>query len=79
MDRTHLLSDQDEAHPGPSCPAGSYADPNTVAKDGATAPPADMMPVVPGYESLGPYVIPPSDFGPTQPQAPSRAPERRFE
>uniref|UniRef100_A0A8C2BRG4 Uncharacterized protein n=1 Tax=Cyprinus carpio TaxID=7962 RepID=A0A8C2BRG4_CYPCA len=72
-------SDQDEAHPGPSCPAGSYADPNTVAKDGATAPPADMMPVVPGYESLGPYVIPPSDFGPTQPQAPSRAPERRFD
>lgn len=32
-----------------------YSDPNTVAKDGATAPPADMMPVVPGYESLGPY------------------------
>ncbi|RXN18016.1 SSUH2-like protein [Labeo rohita] len=52
MDRTHLLSDQDEAHPSPSCPAGSYADPNTT--DGATAPPADLMPVVPGYESLGP-------------------------
>uniref|UniRef100_A0A8C2GJ86 Ssu-2 homolog n=1 Tax=Cyprinus carpio TaxID=7962 RepID=A0A8C2GJ86_CYPCA len=71
MDRTHLLryppKKQHECYP------------NTVANDGATAPPADMMPVVPGYESLGPYVIPPSDFGPTQPQAPSRAPERRFD
>ncbi|XP_016102911.1 protein SSUH2 homolog [Sinocyclocheilus grahami] len=79
MDRTHLLSDQDEAHPGPSCPAGSYADPNTVPNDGATAPPADLMPVVPGYERLGPNVIPPSDFGSAQPQAPSSAPARRFD
>ncbi len=31
-----------------------YSDPNTVPNDGATAPPADLMPVVPGYESLGP-------------------------
>ncbi|KAK7137277.1 hypothetical protein R3I93_017379 [Phoxinus phoxinus] len=80
MDRTHLLSDQDEVHSGPSCPGESYADPNTVPGDhGATAPPADLMPVVPGYESLGPNVIPPSDFGSAQPQAPYRAPERRFD
>ncbi|XP_026092057.1 ssu-2 homolog, tandem duplicate 2 isoform X1 [Carassius auratus] len=82
MDRTHLLSDQDEAHCGPSCPAGSYAgdaDPNTTPNAGPTAPPADVMPVVPGYERLGPNVIPPSDFGVVQPQAPSRAPERRFD
>lgn len=79
-----------------------------MANDGATAPPADLMPVVPGYENLGPNgennfgsfiwnreqnvgnepdsgfvitstVIPPSDFGSAQPQAPSSAPERRFE
>ncbi len=30
------------------------SDPNTVPNDGATAPPADLMPVVPGYESFGP-------------------------
>ncbi|XP_043079363.1 ssu-2 homolog, tandem duplicate 2 isoform X2 [Puntigrus tetrazona] len=38
-----------------------------------------MMPVVPGYESLGPNVIPPSDLGPARFPAPCRAQERRFD
>lgn len=78
MDKTHLLSDQDGAS-GPGRSYGTCTDPNTEANDGATAPPADMMPVVPGYENLGPNVIPPSHFGSSQPQAPPRAPERRFD
>ncbi|XP_051980199.1 protein SSUH2 homolog [Xyrauchen texanus] len=81
MDRTQLLSDQDEVQAVESCPAASYTD-QDLADDGASAPPADLMPVVPGYENLGPNVIPPSNFGPAgppYPQAPTNDPARHFD
>ncbi|TRY93813.1 hypothetical protein DNTS_012181 [Danionella cerebrum] len=78
MDKKHLLSDQD-GPPGTGGSYGTYTDMNAGLNDGASAPPADMMPVLPGYESLGPNDIPPSDFGSPQPTAPLSAPERQFE
>ncbi|XP_064160489.1 ssu-2 homolog, tandem duplicate 2 [Anguilla rostrata] len=78
MDRRHLLSDQDE-NPAPqyqSVPSSGPVDPNQPEAGGATAPPADLMDKVPGYEGIGiggydlPYQGPPQAPGPGSPGPP---------
>ncbi|XP_036387316.1 ssu-2 homolog, tandem duplicate 2 isoform X1 [Megalops cyprinoides] len=86
MDRQHLLSDQDD----PSASSASTQQYPVVAgadamgssqpmDSGATAPPADLMDRVPGYEGMGsggndlppPYPEPPQPEGP-KPMSPNR-------
>ncbi|XP_048879177.1 uncharacterized protein LOC125747748 [Brienomyrus brachyistius] len=73
MDKLHLLSNQDVAT-GDAIPDNSYYKADTPSQpwaDKASAPPVDMMDVVPGYEGIGASggCVPPPALD--VPQAPS--------
>ncbi|XP_018602301.1 ssu-2 homolog, tandem duplicate 2 isoform X2 [Scleropages formosus] len=83
MDQQRLLSDQDEATGGttpnqqhPAVAAAGADDPNKGEGDMASAPPAELMDVVPGYEGIGSagHNFPPPIQGPSQVPVPTPQP-----
>ncbi|XP_066527644.1 ssu-2 homolog, tandem duplicate 2 [Hoplias malabaricus] len=81
MDKTHLLSDQDE----PKYDHPALANTATGQWKGsgleATAPPPEEIPAVPGYENLGPgyHDVPPPPVGFQHPQPPAASPNRQWD